>query len=71
MTNDQKRIESVIEVLYEYWMSAPELSLGEILYVAQTMIFRKYPKHKTLFYVEDWQMKEAISNLLKYEEETH
>mgnify|MGYP003634978464 FL=1 len=71
MTNEQKRVEEVIKILYKYWMESPELSLGEIIFIAQTYIFRKYPECKTLFYVEDWQFKEALGVFFKNEEEIH
>jgi hypothetical protein len=71
MTNEQKRVEEVIKILYTYWMDAPELSLGEIIFIAQTYIFRKYPENKSLFYVEDWQFKEAFSEFFKKQETIH
>jgi hypothetical protein len=71
MTNEQERVEQVIRILYKYWMEWPELSLGEIIFITQTYIFRKYPDCKTLFYVEDWQFKEALDVFFKHEEEIH
>ncbi len=71
MTNEQERVEEVIQILYKYWMEWPELSLGEIIFIAQTYIFRKYPEIKSLFYVEDWQFKEAFDVFFKNEEEIH
>jgi len=52
-------------------MEWPELSLGEIIFVAQTYIFRKYPENRSLFYVEDWQFKEAFDAFFKMDEEIH
>ena len=71
MTNEQERVEEVLQILYKYWMEWPELSLGEIIFIAQTYIFRKYPEIKSLFYVEDWQFKEAFDVFFKNEEEIH
>ncbi len=71
MTNEQERVERVLQILYKYWMEWPELSLGEIIFVAQTYVFRKYPEVKSLFYVEDWQFKEAFDVFFKNEEEVH
>ena len=71
MTNEQERVERVLQVLYKYWMEWPELSLGEIIFIAQTYIFRKYPENKSLFYVEDWQFKEAFDVFFKMDEEIH
>ena len=71
MTNEQERVERVLQILYKYWMEWPELSLGEIIFIAQKYIFRKYPENKSLFYVEDWQFKEAFDVFFKNEEEVH
>ena len=71
MTNEQERVERVLQILYKYWMEWPELSLGEIIFIAQTYIFHKYPENKSLFYVEDWQFKEAFDVFFKNEEGIH
>lgn len=71
MTNEQERVEQVLQILYKYWMEWPELSLGEIIFICQTYVFRKYPEVKSLFYVEDWQFKEAFDVFFKNEEEVH
>ena len=71
MPNEQERVEKVIQILYNYWMEWPELSLGEIIFIAQTYIFRKYPENKSLFYVEDWQFKEAFEVFFEEGTKTH
>ena len=71
MTNEQERVEEVIKILYKYWMEWPELSLGEIIFICQTYIFRKYPENTSLFYVEDWQFKEAFNEFFEQGTKTH
>jgi hypothetical protein len=71
MTNEQERVEQVLQILYKYWMEWPELSLGEIIFVAQTYVFSKYPEVKSLFYIEDWQFKEAFGEFFEKEGGIH
>ena len=52
-------------------MTKKQKRVEEIIFIAQTYIFRKYPDRKTLFYVEDWQFKEAFGVFFKNEEEIH
>jgi hypothetical protein len=71
MTNEQERVEQVLQILYKYWMEWPELSLGEIIFVAQTYVFSKYTEVKSLFYIEDWQFKEAFGEFFEKEGGIH